>query len=832
MANRLEKLKEEVGKVRAGMYGDNTGYAAARAVLRQALEAVRSNRVSKAEKLVKQAQALVEREKGVMHRLKEADDRRKYREGHAGALIRKAEGYLREGELERAERMLEEIYRAVEEENRAYARVKEAEQLISRRLAGAKIEEAQSLVAEALEALGEGSYSKAGELAEQAKLAAKPTTEYLLTRAKELADKARGAFGAERYEEAISLWRQSISEYYRAREVAEERGEREIVERVGAVAATLQENIAKAEVAIDNREMVALIEEANRLVEKAEKSYSAGEYDAAREKYTRAKQKFLDAKELAEKRGFEEKEEIEKAVASAEESIHSCLLAKGRAMLDRASALLEGNRAKEAEQAFANAMSFLEGIEVAGKAEKQAMLEEARQGLIEAKINQARQRMEEAERLFREREYYKAKEVYKEVQEYLIRVQEEAAGYKLNEHVEEIGLLTNACQSNITSATLAMTQVEGVEVEVRRVGGIARAGARFREAPKQIIRHRDLERLSELYAEVEHVGGGGFADVYRCVTREGGVVAVKVPRNIDEKTEEIFFREVERWKQLNHRNIIRLIRPRLKPPRIELEYADGGSLYKLLREMGRLDVRRACEIAYDVASALEYAHSKGVWHTDVNPRNILLSSTGEAKLTDFGLAKVVGGSSGVAGYTLPYAAPEQLRGKTPDERTDVYQLGLTLYVMLSGENPFDAGDKRETESRVESFLPEKIAGVEDELNEFILRCLAKDIRERPTAREFREFIYGFMKRRYNVSLHLTKDWRKESQLALRNAIYAAKENDCAECLASLSHLRRKVHDPELREEVEKLQRSVEYRCREKMRLDELVDGMEALLRRL
>lgn len=831
MADRFERLKEEVGKVRASMYGDNTGYAAARAVLRQALEAVQSNRVSEAEKLLKQAQALVEREKGVMHRLKEADDRREYKEGHAGALIKEAEGHLKEGELEQAERMLEEIYRAVEEENRAYARVKEAEQLISQRLAGAKIEEAQSLVAEALEALKKGSYSKAGELAEQAKLAAKPTTEYLLTRAKELADKAREAFEAERYEEAISLWRDSISEYDRAREVAEERGEREIVERVEAVVATLEENIAKAEVAIDNREMLALIEEANRLVEEAEKSYSAEEYDAAKEKYTQAKQKFREAEKLAEKRGFEEKEEIEKAIASAEESIDSCLLAKGRALLDSASALLEENKAKEAEQAFANAMSFLEGIEVARKAEKQAMLAEARQGLVEAKIYQARQRMEEAERLFREREFYKAKEVYREVQDYLSRVQEEAAGYKLNEHVEEIGSLINACQSNITSATLAMTQVEGVEVEIRRVGGIARARARFREAPMP-IKNRTLERLAKLYAEVEYIGGGGFADVYRCVTREGGVVAVKVPRNIDEKTEEIFFREVSRWQQLNHRNIIRLIRPRLKPPCIELEYADGGSLYELLREKGRLEVRRACEIAYDVASALEYSHSKGILHTDINPKNILLSSTGEAKLTDFGLAKVVGGSSGVWGYTLPYAAPEQLRGKTPEERTDVYQLGLTLYVMLSGENPFDAGDKRETESRVESFLPEKIAGVEDELNEFILRCLAKDARERPTAREFKEFIYSFMKRRYNVSLHLTKDWRKECELALRNAIYAAKECDYSECLASLSHLRKKVHDPELREELEHLHGIVEYRYKERMKLADLVDGMEALLRRL
>jgi len=833
MTGRLERLREEIGKVKAMMYGDSTGYAAARAALRQALEAVRKNRIGKAEKLVREAQALVEREKSLWQELKSIEDRIRFGQGYSSKLAGRAAGLLKSGEIEQAEKLVQELSKGVEEENRAYARVEEAERLISQRLAGAKIEEAERLVAESIEAIKEGEYARAEELAEKARLTAKPTTEYLLTSARGLADKAKKAFDSENYDEAIELWKESISEYSRAKEVAEERGERELVESVEGAIATLQENITKAEVAIDNRSMLALIEQANRLVGDANRSYSSGDYTAAKRKYEEAKEKFLEAKRLAEKRGFEEKEELEEAVASAEDSIEACLLSKGRAMLERSEGMLQEGKAKEAEKAFEEAKRYLESLEVKRTEERDDMLAEARQGVVEAKILQARQRMETAERDFSGGEYYKAKEVYREVQDYLNRVMDEAAKYGLQEHVAEIDSLISACQSNATSAILAMTQVDDVGgIKIIRAGEIVKGRARIQKPPKLLVRNRTAEQLLKYYREVEYIGGGGFADVYRCVTKDGSVIAVKVPRNIDEKTEQIFFNEVKRWQELKHRNIIKLIRPRLEPARIEMEYADGGSLHELLRNTGKLDVVRACQIAYDIASALEYSHGKGIWHTDVNPKNILLTSTGEAKLTDFGLAKIAASSSEVKGFTLPYSAPEQLNEKKADERTDIYQLGLTLYVMLSGENPFDAGTRVDTERMIGSLVPEKIEGIDEELNEFILRCLAKDRRKRPSAREFREFIYSFMKRRYNISLHLTRDWRKESQLALRNAMYAAKECDYAECLNSIKYLKNKVHDAELREEVRGLYKEVEHRFRDGLPLEPLLDRMEALLRRL
>jgi len=216
-----------------------------------------------------------------------------------------------------------------------------------------------------------------------------------------------------------------------------------------------------------------------------------------------------------------------------------------------------------------------------------------------------------------------------------------------------------------------------------------------------------------------------------------------VQRNCDGKTEDVFFRELRTWEKLNHRNIAKLIAPYLHPlPHIEIEYVEGGSLYDALKS-GVFDVDKASRIAFDIAGGLAYSHSKQVIHGDVNPKNVLLSSIGEAKLIDFGLSKITSSSSEVQGYTLAYASKEQLEKRKANEKTDAYQLGLTFYVMLTGSNPFDAGSRFETEERIKNFTPEPPGKFNREccdLNEIIMRCLSKNPGERPQPGEFREFI--------------------------------------------------------------------------------------------
>jgi serine/threonine protein kinase len=128
---------------------------------------------------------------------------------------------------------------------------------------------------------------------------------------------------------------------------------------------------------------------------------------------------------------------------------------------------------------------------------------------------------------------------------------------------------------------------------------------------------------------------------------------------------------------------------------IVMECVDGVSLRDYLRDNGALDVSRAAEIGGSVASALQYAHARGVLHNDVKPENILLDRDGEARLTDFGAATVTGATLDTEGArqlmgTIAYVAPEVLQGASPSPASDLFALATTLFEAVSGRLPHDA----------------------------------------------------------------------------------------------------------------------------------------------
>ena len=374
-------------------------------------------------------------------------------------------------------------------------------------------------------------------------------------------------------------------------------------------------------------------------------------------------------------------------------------------------------------------------------------------------------------------------------------------------------------------------------IEIITVDRVGKGVANFRgtSTKQHVPATPAASKLMEKYNELVYLGGGGFADVYKATRKDGTVVAVKVPRNLDDKTEGIFFRELDTWKKLKHRNIVRFIKPYLKPdPHFEIEYSDGESLYNALKA-GSIDVDKACRMAFDIANGLEYSHSKYIIHGDINPKNILLSSIGEVKITDFSLAKISTSSSELKGYTLPFAPAEVLEGKKPTEKSDVYQLGLTFYVMLTGINPFDAGSRYETEKRIKTHNPDpprkNIHGIEG-LDDIVIRSLSKDPRGRPSLREFREHIYEFMKKNYNESLTLTEDMDKIISITCRHAIMAAKQEDIAECLNALNYAKEKIRDPETRAEMKNLIEQIEFRATNEIPLDKFLDKIEIFMKKV
>lgn len=204
------------------------------------------------------------------------------------------------------------------------------------------------------------------------------------------------------------------------------------------------------------------------------------------------------------------------------------------------------------------------------------------------------------------------------------------------------------------------------------------------------------------YEPLEFIGEGGFARVYMARKRqEKKIVAVKIPK-LDGRTSSSFMTEVAAWFHLNHRNIVKLYAADVLPiPHLEMEYVEGiaqaGGIvvsHDLDQLKKPLSVDEAVEIVEGIAEGLSYGHRKGIYHLDLKPLNILLTPGKIPKIADFGLAKLSARNSMTVnrGYSPLYSAPEQLDGKTygiSDDRTDIYQLGVIFFELLTGRMPYE-----------------------------------------------------------------------------------------------------------------------------------------------
>ncbi len=202
--------------------------------------------------------------------------------------------------------------------------------------------------------------------------------------------------------------------------------------------------------------------------------------------------------------------------------------------------------------------------------------------------------------------------------------------------------------------------------------------------------------------------------VYKALhTKLDRVVAIKVlalGRAHDQRAIARFEREMKAIGKLDHRHIVRAYDAREidGTPTLVMEYTDGLDVGEIVHRVGPLDTHQACEIARQAALGLQYVHEHGLVHRDVKPSNLMLTSEGEIKILDLGLARfhldqpwddeLAGTSRAVGGEmtatdqamgTADYMAPEQVTNcRDVDIRADIYGLGCTLYKLLSGRTPF------------------------------------------------------------------------------------------------------------------------------------------------
>lgn len=243
----------------------------------------------------------------------------------------------------------------------------------------------------------------------------------------------------------------------------------------------------------------------------------------------------------------------------------------------------------------------------------------------------------------------------------------------------------------------------------------------------------------------EHIGRGGFADVYRAEQLSlRRTVAVKVLRAqaSDPDAEARFERECHAIGAVSdHPHIVGVHEggfTRNGRAYLVMEYLPGGSLYERLVDDGPLSVPEIVDIGIKIGKALAVAHRTGVLHRDVKPANIMISAYGEPALGDFGIARVEGGhqtATGLVTASFAHAAPEVLEGHPPTAAADVYSLGSTMFELMTGQAPYYSPNDQSIWPLMKRILSEPMpspesVGMSQQFGAVFSRATNRDVAER------------------------------------------------------------------------------------------------------
>jgi serine/threonine protein kinase len=259
---------------------------------------------------------------------------------------------------------------------------------------------------------------------------------------------------------------------------------------------------------------------------------------------------------------------------------------------------------------------------------------------------------------------------------------------------------------------------------------------------------RRRERFGR-YEILDELGRGAMGVVYKARDPKiNRMVAVKTISLAGQRPEdeleyrERFVREAEAAGRLSHPGIVTIFdvgeASETRAPYIVMEFVDGPSLEKLLSGNNRtLPLETALQLTYELAEALDCAHSQGVIHRDLKPANILITPEGRAKITDFGVAKLNLSNLTLGGRTLgtpAYMSPEQLAGEEVDGRSDLFSLGVILYTILTGYRPFQGNSTHTVSFKVVNREPIPASvldtGLPPRLDYIIGRAMSKDPAQR------------------------------------------------------------------------------------------------------
>jgi serine/threonine protein kinase len=245
------------------------------------------------------------------------------------------------------------------------------------------------------------------------------------------------------------------------------------------------------------------------------------------------------------------------------------------------------------------------------------------------------------------------------------------------------------------------------------------------------------------YKIIEELGRGGMGVVYKAEdTKLKRAVALKfLPPELTHISEvrDRFMREAQAAAALDHPNIctVHEVDEAEEKTFISMAYVEGQSLKKKI-ESGPIELDEALRIARQVAEGLEEAHKKGVIHRDIKGANIMVTEKGQAKIMDFGLARMAGGTlvtkAGTTMGTIAYMSPEQARGEEVDHRADIWSFGVVLYEMLSGQLPFKGENDQAVVYSILKEKPKPITDLKASIPMSLEQVVSKALEKNPDKR--------------------------------------------------------------------------------------------------
>jgi serine/threonine protein kinase len=268
------------------------------------------------------------------------------------------------------------------------------------------------------------------------------------------------------------------------------------------------------------------------------------------------------------------------------------------------------------------------------------------------------------------------------------------------------------------------------------------AQTRTIETPVQELTRGTL--FSDRYEIIEELGTGGMGKVYRVEdTKAKEEIALKLIKPeiaTDKKTIDRFRNELKIARKIRHKNVCAMFDLGDEKGRhyITMEYVPGEDLSSLIRKLEQLSERQTIFIAQQICNGLVEAYNLGIVHRDLKPQNIMIDKDGNARIMDFGIARLIE-SKGMTGAgimigTPEYMSPEQVEGMEVDQRSDIYSLGVVLYNMVTGKVPFEGDTPLSVAHKHKYEAPQEPKSlnlqISEGLNKLIIKCIEKNPEKR------------------------------------------------------------------------------------------------------